>query len=83
MFSKYRKLDADDVAYALSNEKEFAAMFITDESIRQEVLSLLNKDKSFLSKVKSFINSLTNVLINKRLFKTNEEQIKSSQEKFL
>lgn len=83
MFSKYRRLDADDVAYALSNEKEFAAMFITDESIRQEVLSLLNKDKSFLSKVKSFINSLTNVLINKRLFKTNEEQIKSSQEKFL
>lgn len=83
LFSKYRQLDSDDVAYALSNEKEFAAMFITDDSIRTEILDLLNKDNSLLSTVKHFVNSLTKFLVNKNVFNTTEEKIKAAQKKFL
>jgi hypothetical protein len=83
LFNKYRQLDSDDVAYALSNEKEFAAMFITDDSIRTEILGLLNKDNSLLSTIKHFVNSLTKFLVNKNVFNTTEEKIKAAQKKFL
>jgi hypothetical protein len=72
LFSKSRKLDVDDLAYALSNEKEFAAMFVTDESIRQELLQMMNQNNRMSGKIKSFINSLSRLLVNKNVFKTNE-----------
>nr|DAK09182.1 MAG TPA: hypothetical protein [Crassvirales sp.] len=58
-------------------------MFITDDSIRTEILGLLNKDNSLLSTIKHFVNSLTKFLVNKNVFNTTEEKIKAAQKKFL
>lgn len=78
--------DVDLGLYALKNEKEFAAVFITDEVARNAFFNIAtqadNKNK-ILNLFKNFINSIVQLFVNKKLFNTNEELLKEYQENFV
>ena len=88
-FPKYSALlnDIELGLYALNNEKEFAAVFITDDTARKAFYSIarqidVEKNGKFLVTFKNFINSILNLFVNKTLFNTNEALVKKYQEQF-
>jgi hypothetical protein len=88
-FPKYSALlnDIELGLYALNNEKEFAAVFITDDTARQAFYSIarqidVERNGKFLATFKNFINSILNLFVNKTLFNTNEALVKKYQEQF-
>lgn len=76
----YDRSNRESGMYALTNPKEFIAEFISNKHTRDLVYKTavqLDKQsgKTFLGKIKSLINSVTKFLVNKNLFKTNEERV--------
>ena len=76
-----------DVRYALINEKEFASELISSDSVRQELFDLAkiidNKNSNrFINGVKRLINNAVNVLFNKSVFNTTEQQLKDYIKQF-
>lgn len=79
--------DVDLGTYALTNEKEFAAVFITDDVARNTFISIAKKvdeqtNGKFLNTFKNFINSIVHLFINKNVFNTNEAILKQYQADF-
>ena len=71
--------------YALTNEKEFAAEFMTDDGVRNimyQVARELDKSGSVVQMLKDFVNVLSNLLINRSIFASNEELLTDYQNKF-
>ena len=71
--------------YALTNEKEFAAEFMTDESVRNlmyQIAKELDKSGGVVQILKDFVNTLSNLLINRSIFASNEEILTNYQNKF-
>ena len=80
--------DVDLSLYALKNEKEFAAVFITDDIARANFYRIaqqidLERNGKFLNTFKSFINSIVNLFVNKNVFNTAESQLKVYQNTFI
>ena len=78
--SIYSRSNFDQGFYALSNEKEFAAIFMTDENVRQTFYQEASKfDEKIFNRVKNsikkLINAVTNVLINRRFFSTSSTEV--------
>lgn len=76
----YDRSNRESGMYALTNPKEFIAEFISNKHTRDLVYKTavqLDKQsgKTLLGKIKSLINSITKFLVNKNLFKTNEERV--------
>lgn len=70
----FSRNDMDTGYYILKNEKEFAAVFATDQNARNRLFTkAIAEDKKHngrLSRmVKRFINAFTRVLVNKNIFK--------------
>lgn len=79
--------DVDLGTYALTNEKEFAAVFITDDVARNTFISIAKKvdeqtNGKFLNIFKNFINSIVHLFVNKNVFNTNEAILKQYQANF-
>ena len=80
--------DVDLSLYALKNEKEFAAVFITDDIARANFYRIarqidLERNGKFLNTFKNFINSIVNLFVNKNVFNTAESQLKVYQNTFI
>ena len=74
--------------YALNNEKEFAAVFITDNEARNAFYHIARqidrqKNGRFINIFKRFINSILHLFVNKNVFNTNEAIIQKYQKSFL
>lgn len=72
-------------AYALTNEKEFAAVFITDEQVRNlmyQIAQQMDKNGGIIQILKDFINAVSNLLINRSVFASNEELLTTYHNKF-
>ena len=79
--------DVDLGTYALTNEKEFAAVFITDDVARNTFISIAKKideqtNGKFLNTFKNFINSIVHLFVNKNVFNTNEAILQQYQASF-
>mgnify|MGYP004533808177 CR=1 FL=1 len=73
----------DNGMYAFTNEKEFAACFATDSTVRAICLELANKsNQKVLTRFKNFINSITNLFVNKNLFQTEKALYEQYQKTF-
>lgn len=75
---KYNYMDRRLGFYALCNEKEFVAEFVTNEAARNMAYSAVqyaDNKKSLANFIRRFINSISKALINKNLFKTNTEKL--------
>lgn len=84
---KFDRLDQNGNYYILANEKEFAAVFMTDKDARNMLYVKayqLDKsgDKHIINKLKAFINSLTKFFVNKHLFKTNVDKLSEYENEF-
>jgi hypothetical protein len=59
--------------YILKNEKEFAAVFATDQNARYKLFNkAIQEDKksnAILRIIKRFINSLARLIVNENVFK--------------
>lgn len=80
--------DVDLGLYALKNEKEFAAVFITDNEARNAFYHIarqidVKKNGKFLNTFKNFINSILHLFVNKNVFNTTESVLKQYQASFL
>ena len=80
--------DVDSGYYALTNEKEFAAVFITDEHARYNFIQLAREldqkeNGRFINLFRRFINSITQLFVNKDIFKSNESQVLEYQREFI
>ena len=65
--------DVESGLYAFSNEREFAAVFITDEIVRSLVYQIAREsDSKYSTRLKNFINSIIGLFSQKHLFVTNE-----------
>ena len=85
--SSYPREDEINGYYALVDEDEFAANFLTDRTVRQLVLdSVKESDQKnstgLFAKLKEYINSITKFFVNKKVFKTNEERLKAYEKAF-
>lgn len=74
--------------YALTNEKEFAAEFITDKYTRQQIYKLAKQldyssNGKFIAIFKNFVNSLVNLFINKTVFNTNVSLVNQYRSNFI
>lgn len=81
----YDRNDVENGYYALTNEKEFAASFVTDETVRSLAFNTLSKldevqRNKFITRIKSFINAISNLFVNKDLFKNNIQQLNEYQQ---
>jgi len=64
--------NVDNGMYAFTNEKEFAACFISDNNVRSLCLEIARKsDTKVSTRIKNFINSIVNLFVNKNIFDTN------------
>ena len=77
----YNRLDRTNGMYALTNEKEFVAEFITNKNVRDLVYKtarqLDQKDKNTIKqRIKNFINSIIRFLLNREVFLSNEELVR-------
>ena len=71
--------------YALTNEKEFAAEFMTDDGVRNlmyQIARELDKSGGVIQMLKDFVNAVSNLLINRSVFASNEELLTDYQNKF-
>lgn len=80
--------DIDLGLYALKNEKEFAAVFITDDEARNAFYHIarqidIKKNGKFINMFKNFMNSILHLFVNKNIFNTNEATLKQYQKSFL
>ena len=89
-FPKYSSLfnNVELGLYALNNEKEFAAVFITDDEARNAFYHIakqidIQKDGKFVNTFKRFMNSILHLFVNKNVFNTNYETLKKYQASFL
>lgn len=89
-FPKFSVLfnDVDLGLYALNNEKEFAAVFITDDVARNTFYHIakqldIQKNGRFINTFKNFMNSILHLFVNKNVFNTNEAILKAYQKSFL
>ena len=80
----YSRNDVQHGYYALTNEKEFAAAFATDEVTRSAMYDAAYKldevqRNKFFTRIKNFINVITNLFIGKDVFKTNTQKLQDYQ----
>lgn len=81
------RYNRNGIFYGLTNEREFAAEFITNMDFRNMLyLKAIELDKTsngrFGKIFKRALNSISRLLINEALFKSNVEQLKEYQNKF-
>lgn len=95
LFDTFSKLFPEDLYprttqssnyYMLTDIHEFAAVFATDIEARMTLMSKAiqaqkKSSNKYIEHIKSFINSLTNLLVNRKIFSTIEEQIEYYQNK--
>lgn len=77
--SEYSRFDNIMGAYILSDVHEFAAEFATNRDARQllyraAVEADVKRNGKALLKIKKFINSLSNFLLDKKVFKLNQDE---------
>lgn len=77
--SEYSRFDNIMGAYILSDVHEFAAEFATNRDSRQllyraAVEADVKRNGKALLKIKKFINSLSNFLLDKKVFKLNQDE---------
>ena len=80
----YDRCDSESGYYCLYNAQEFAAEFATNEASRALIMDRaiqMDKEgnKTILGKLKRLINAITNVLINKHVFKNNVDKVNDYQ----
>lgn len=84
--NKFNRLDIEQGYYILNNVKEFAAVFATDKDARYLLFSkALEEDRKgnkVLRKIKDFINTFSKIIVNKKIFYTNEEKLKLYERQF-
>ena len=78
----YDRLNTESGMYALCNEKEFVAEFMTNKAVRDLVYETAIKADSrekmgLLGHIKRFINAISRFFIHKNAFITNEERVKN------
>lgn len=78
----YDRLNTESGMYALCNEKEFVAEFMTNKAVRDLVYETAIKadsreKKGLLGHIKRFINAISRFFIHKNAFLTNEEHVKN------
>ena len=83
----FNRLDVSGSYYILNNEKEFAAVFATDEDARNMLFVKayqLDKagNKTVFGRLKKFINAISKLFINRNVFSTNVENLKKYQNDF-
>ena len=83
----FNRLDVSGSYYILNNEKEFAAVFATDEDARNMLFVKayqLDKagNKTVLGHLKKFINAISKLFVNRNVFSTNVENLKKYQNDF-
>lgn len=61
---KNERFDVHSGGYVMENEREFAAVFATDENARSYVYKLARKYNYVANKIKSFIDSIVNLFVN-------------------
>lgn len=76
----YDRTNRESGMYALCNEKEFAAEFITNKSVRDlcyqsAIAADKNSKTTIIDTLKRFINAVTNFLVNKKYFLSNKEKL--------
>ena len=75
--------DVESGLYAFSNEREFAAVFITDEIVRSLVYQIAREsDSKYSTRLKNFINSIVGLFSQKHLFVTNEQMLSNYEQQF-
>lgn len=80
---KFSRSDIEGGFYALTNEYEFASVFITDQNARRMLYgAAIKKDRSVLGKLKHFVNSIVKLFIKKDLFKSNQQKLSEYENKF-
>ena len=76
---QYSRNDIDGGYYILKNEKEFAAVYLTDRNARlmmlQKAMELDNNRSKLVKAIRKFINAFTKFLVNKEVFKTNAKKL--------
>lgn len=77
----YDRLNTESGMYALCNEKEFVAEFMTNKAVRDLVYETAIKaysreKKGLLGHIKRFINAISMFFIHKNVFITNEDRVK-------
>lgn len=81
--SQFSRSDIEGGFYSLTNEYEFAAVFITDQNARRMLYgAAIKKDKSALGKLKHFVNSIIKLFVRKDLFKSNQQKLNEYEQKF-
>lgn len=72
----FNLINTESGLYALSKIQEFASVFITDETARNNFYALAKQsDKTTIARLKNFINSIVRLFVNKNLFTSNTEQL--------
>lgn len=75
--------DVESGMYAFTNEREFAAVFITDSNVRSLVYQIAKEsDNSYSARLKKFINNIVSLFVKKQLFNTNENTLKQYENEF-
>lgn len=77
--SKTDRYDVYSGSYVMQNEKEFAAVFATDENARSFVYNKARQQdnkSNIRNYLKNFINYLSNILIDIDVIKSNEQKVK-------
>lgn len=86
--STYNRYNFDQGFYALSNEREFAAIFMTDEHVRDAFYREAKKYDSkvfnrVINAIKKLINAAVRVFVNKNVFNTSSVEVISKYEQVL
>lgn len=76
---QYSRYDVEGGYYILKNEKEFAAVYLTDRNARlmmlQKAMEVDKKRPMLIRALRNFINAFTKFLVNKELFKDNVQKL--------
>ena len=84
----YSRANFDQGFYALSNQKEFAAIFMSDEDVRNAFYEEAKKfDEKIFNRVKNaikkLVNAFTNMLLEQKFFKESSTEVLQNYENVL
>lgn len=75
--------DVESGLYAFTNEREFAAVFITDNNVRSLIYQIAREsDNSVSARLKKFVNNIVSLFTQKQLFDTNENLLSKYEQSF-
>lgn len=78
--SRFSRDDYYSQFYALNNEKEFTAVFMTDPNARAFYYNAAKqkdqKSGKWMARFKNFVNAIVRFFVNKNLFNTSESELK-------